>query len=104
MDGITRAMCTISEEGFLSLVGRTKELIKFKRFQVSPMELEALIAEHHLVADAAVGAVWDEEQLTELPTAYVVLKGVEADVRRREDALRQVHRDTDLVVSGYKKL
>ena len=100
----TGDVCTISKEGFLSLVGRTKEIIKFKGFQVSPMELEALVAEHPLVADAAVGAVWDKEQLTELPTAYVVLKGVEADVRKREDALRQVHRDTDLLVSGYKKL
>jgi 4-coumarate--CoA ligase len=96
----TGDVCAISEEGFPSLVGRTRELIKFKGFQVSPMELAALVAEHPLVADTVVGAVWDEEQLTELPTAYVVLKDVEADVRMKADALRQVHQDTDSLVSG----
>ncbi len=100
----TGDVCTITKEGFLSVVGRTKELIKFKGFQVSPMELEALIAEHPLVADAAVGAVWDEEQLTELPTGYVVLKDVKADAGSKGDALRQVHEDVDALVSGYKKL
>ena len=100
----TGDVCTITKEGFLSVVGRTKELIKFKGFQVSPMELEALIAEHPLIADAAVGAVWDEEQLTELPTGYVVLKDVGSDVGKKEDQLRQVHQDIDALVSGYKKL
>ena len=100
----TGDVCTISEGGFLSVVGRTKELIKFKGFQVSPMELEALVAEHPMVADAAVGAVWNEEQLTELPAAYVVLKDIGVDGRKKQDALRQIHRDIDALVSGYKKL
>jgi 4-coumarate--CoA ligase len=105
MGGVTWVTCArFRRKGFPSLVGRTKELIKFKGFQVSPMELAALVAEHLLVADTAVGDVWDEEQLTELPTPYVVLKDVEADVRKKGDDLRQVHQDTDSLVSGYKKL
>ena len=100
----TGDVCTISLEGFLSVVGRTKELIKNKGFQVSPMELEALVAEHPLVADAPVGAVWDVEQLTKLPAGYVVLKDSVADGRTKEDVLRKVHSDTDELVSGYKKL
>ena len=100
----TGDVCTISKEGFVSIVGRTKELIKFKGFQVSPMEMEALVQEHPLVADAGVAALWDQDQMTELPTAYVVLKDAEADPSQKEEQLRQINRDVDLLVSGYKKL
>lgn len=100
----TGDVCTIDKNGFVSIVGRTKELIKFKGFQVSPMEMEALVQEHPLIADAGVAALWDQEQLTELPTAYVVLKESTADPTRKEEQLRQVNKDIDLLVSGYKKL
>lgn len=100
----TGDVCTISKDGFLSIVGRTKELIKFKGFQVSPMEMEALVQEHPLVADAGVAAVWDQEQLTELPTAYVVLKDVTANPGKKEEQLQKINKDIDSLVSGYKKL
>ncbi|KAH8670319.1 AMP-binding enzyme [Tricladium varicosporioides] len=102
----TGDVCTISGTGIVSVVGRTKELIKYKGFQVSPAELEAHLNSHEYVVEAGVSAVWDESQLTELPTAYVVLKPhVEAknkiEVRR---ALKDIHAKTDEMVSGYKKL
>jgi 4-coumarate--CoA ligase len=100
----TGDVCTISKDGFVSIVGRTKELIKVKGFQVSPMEMEALVQEHPLVADAGVAAVWNHEQLTELPAAYVVLKNTTAKPEEKGRQLRRINKDVDLLVSGYKKL
>lgn len=42
------------KDGYLSIVDRTKELIKYKGFQVPPAELEALLLGCDLVSDAAV--------------------------------------------------
>jgi 4-coumarate--CoA ligase len=100
----TGDVCTISKSGILSVVGRTKELVKYKGFQVSPAELEAHLNSHPHVVEAGVVGTWDESQLTELPTAYVILvPGFEtrAAVLR---ALKDVHAKTDGLVSGYKKL
>jgi len=63
----------IDADGHLWIVDRLKELIKYKGFQVPPAELEALLLTHPDVADAAVVGVPDEE-VGEIPAAYVVLK------------------------------
>ena len=60
-------------DGYLYLVDRLKELIKYKGFQVPPAELEALLMTHPAVADVAVVGLPDE-QAGELPVAFVVLK------------------------------
>lgn len=100
----TGDVCTIDSRGWLSVVGRTKELIKYKGFQVSPAELESYVNSHPHVSEGGVGATWDESQLTELPTAWVVLKGnFRSDVDRVR-ALKEVHAAIDKQVSGYKKL
>ncbi|CAG9948094.1 unnamed protein product [Clonostachys rosea f. rosea IK726] len=67
----TGDVCKIDSQGRLFIVGRTKDLIKYKGFQVSPQELESHLNSHPLVAEAGVAALWDESQLTELPTAWV---------------------------------
>lgn len=47
-------------------------------FQVPPAELEAKLIGREDIADVCVIGVWDKEQHTEIPRAYVVLKpGVE---------------------------
>lgn len=63
----------LDDNGELFIVDRIKELIKYKGQQVSPVELEALLASHPKVADAAVIGVPDEDA-TELPKAFVVAK------------------------------
>jgi acyl-CoA synthetase (AMP-forming)/AMP-acid ligase II len=60
-------------DGYLYIVDRLKELIKYKGYQVAPAELEALLLTHPAVADAAVVPVPDAEA-GEVPKAYVVLK------------------------------
>ncbi|PGH14495.1 hypothetical protein AJ79_02988 [Helicocarpus griseus UAMH5409] len=58
------------ENGYFFVVDRMKELIKVKGNQVAPAELEGLLLEHPLVADAAViGVVINGE---EVPRAYLV--------------------------------
>ena len=59
------------EEGYLYVVDRLKELIKYKAFQVAPAELEAVLLSHPRVSDAAVVGVPDEES-GEIPKAFVV--------------------------------
>ncbi len=63
----------VDQDGHVYVVDRLKELIKYKGFQVPPAELEALLLTHPDVADAAVVGVPDEE-VGEIPAAYVVLK------------------------------
>ena len=63
----------LDADGYLFIVDRLKELIKYKGFQVPPAELEALLLTHPLIADAAVIGLPDDEA-GEIPAAYVVLK------------------------------
>jgi 4-coumarate--CoA ligase len=100
----TGDVCTLSAEGHLRVVGRTKELIKYNGFQVSPTELESYLVSHPAVLDVAVGGVFDRQKMTELPTAYVVLQG---HIKGQEDkikALTDIRHFLDARVSGYKKL
>ena len=60
-------------DGYLYVVDRLKELIKYKGLQVAPAELEAIIQSHPAVADAAVIPSPDEEA-GEVPKAFVVLR------------------------------
>lgn len=61
------------EDNHLYITGRIKELIKYKGYQVSPVELEGLLLEHPAVADVAVIGMPDDEA-GELPRALVVVK------------------------------
>ena len=64
----------IDEDGFVFVVDRLKELIKYNAYQVAPAELEAVLVTHPAVADAAVIGSPDAE-CGEVPKAFVVLKG-----------------------------
>ena len=64
----------IDEDGFVFIIDRLKELIKYNAYQVAPAELEAVLVTHPAVADAAVIGSPDAE-CGEVPKAFVVLKG-----------------------------
>ncbi|KAA8648669.1 hypothetical protein EYZ11_009171 [Aspergillus tanneri] len=54
------------------LVGRVKELIKVRGYQVAPVELETQLISHSLIKDVAVIGITASDRSTELPRAYVV--------------------------------
>jgi acyl-CoA synthetase (AMP-forming)/AMP-acid ligase II len=70
----TGDLCAFDEDGYLYVVDRLKELIKYKGSQVAPAELEHLLMAHPAVADAAVVPRPDPEA-GEVPVAHVVLRG-----------------------------
>ena len=47
----TGDVATVSAEGYVPIVDRVKELIKYKGYQVPPAELEALLLTHPGIAD-----------------------------------------------------
>jgi acyl-coenzyme A synthetase/AMP-(fatty) acid ligase len=67
-------MGTIDYEGYITIFDRIKEMITFDESQAIPSKLEALLLDHPGIQDAAVVGQWDEEQATEVPSAFVVLK------------------------------
>ncbi|XP_074290987.1 4-coumarate--CoA ligase 2-like [Silene latifolia] len=61
----------VDEDAQVYIVDRVKEIIKYKGFQVPPAELESLLVNHPLIADAAVVPQKDEAA-GEVPVAFVV--------------------------------
>ncbi|XP_022729604.1 4-coumarate--CoA ligase-like 9 isoform X2 [Durio zibethinus] len=67
----TGDICYFDSEGFVYIVDRLKELIKYKAYQVPPAELEHLLHSHPEIADAAV-IPYPDEEAGQIPMAYVV--------------------------------
>src|SRR3989441_7560639 len=61
------------DNGYVFIVDRKKEFIKYKGFGVGPAEVEAVLCEHPAVADAGVIGKADEEA-GEIPKAFVQLR------------------------------
>ncbi|PIA33671.1 hypothetical protein AQUCO_04000023v1 [Aquilegia coerulea] len=67
----TGDLCYIDSDGYLFVVDRLKELIKYKGYQVSPAELEQLLQSHPAISDAAV-VPYPDEEAGEIPMGFVV--------------------------------
>ncbi|EKG13836.1 AMP-dependent synthetase/ligase [Macrophomina phaseolina MS6] len=65
----------VDDKDNIFITDRVKELIKYNGFQVAPAQLESLLLGHPAVNDVAVIGVYDQERVTELPRAYIVLAG-----------------------------
>ncbi|HEX6543319.1 MAG TPA: long-chain-fatty-acid--CoA ligase [Ktedonobacterales bacterium] len=63
----------IDEQGYVYIVDRAKEMIKFKGFGIAPAELEAVLLEHPAVREAAVIG-WPDPEAGEIPWAFVALR------------------------------
>ncbi|MET7278705.1 AMP-binding protein [Kribbella sp. NPDC005582] len=66
----TGDLARVDERGYLYIVDRVKELIKYHGYQVPPAELEAVLLTDDRIADAAVIGV--SEDGNEVPKAFVV--------------------------------
>ncbi|KAL3467697.1 amp dependent CoA ligase [Aspergillus heterothallicus] len=115
----TGDILTVDKKQNFWVTDRLKEMIKYKGFQIAPSELEDLLLRHPAVTDAAVCAVYDDSQATEVPLAYVSLSptklsclginaeeaGSDATCSPAKQALLNEIRDwADSQVAGYKKL
>ena len=85
------------KDGFVCILDRKKEMIKYKGFGVAPAELEALLHEHPAVADCAVVAQADDEA-GEIPKAFVVLH------KNTAASAADLMRFVESRVAGYKRI
>ncbi|WVZ96918.1 hypothetical protein U9M48_042498 [Paspalum notatum var. saurae] len=67
----TGDLCYIDQDGFLFVVDRLKELIKYKGYQVPPAELELVLHSLPEIVDAAV-MPYPHEEAGQIPIALVV--------------------------------
>ncbi|WP_435283280.1 4-coumarate--CoA ligase family protein [Streptomyces koelreuteriae] len=88
----------VDDDGWLFVVDRVKELIKYKGFQVAPAELEALLLTHPGIADAAVIGRYDDDG-NEVPHAYVVRQPSAAGLSEAEIMMFVAER-----VAPYKRI
>jgi acyl-CoA synthetase (AMP-forming)/AMP-acid ligase II len=88
----------MDEEGYLTLSGRKKELIKCSGFSVFPAEVEDLLYKHPAVAEVAVVGVPDPYRV-EAPKAFIVLKP-EYKGRATEEEILDWARDN---MAAYKR-
>jgi len=87
----------IDEDGYLHIVDRKKETIKYMGFAIGPAEIEAVLHEHPAVADCAVIGKPDPVA-GEIPKAFVTLKdGAKAT---KGELIKFVEER----VAGYKKI
>ena len=93
----TGDMARMDHEGYVYIVDRKKEMIKYKGFSVAPAEVEAVIFQHPSVADCAVIGKPDAEA-GEIPKALVILRMGEA---LTPEALIEF---VEGRIAGYKKV
>ncbi|GAA5881995.1 hypothetical protein JCM16303_003499 [Sporobolomyces ruberrimus] len=60
------------DDGCCYITDRIKDLIKVKGLQLAPAEMEESLRTSPLVADAGVTSIYDDNEATEYPRAYVV--------------------------------
>jgi long-chain acyl-CoA synthetase len=90
----------IDEDGYLSIVDRTKDMLLYKGYNVFPRELEEVLFGVPGVAGAAVVGRPDEEA-GELPVAYVVRKADDAGAALTAESVMAAVNDK---VTPYKRL
>ncbi len=69
----TGDMGILDEEGYLTFMGRFKEMIKVSGYSVFPEEVESMLIRHPAIAQAAVIGIPDSQK-GEVVKAFVVLK------------------------------
>src|SRR5205823_14386858 len=93
----TGDIARMDREGYVYIVDRKKEMIKYKGFAVAPAEVEAVLFQHPAVADCAVIGKPDPE-VGEIPKALVIL-------RPGEDATPEALMEfVESRVAGYKQI
>lgn len=87
----------IDADGYLYIVDRKKEMIKYKAFSIAPAEIEAALLEHPAILEAAVIGVPDDEA-GEVPKGFVVLRS------GQQATAEEITVFVNGKLAGYKKL
>src|SRR5262249_42501909 len=69
----TGDIARMDREGYVYIVDRKKEMIKYKGFSVAPAEVEAVLFQHAAVADCA-GIGKPDVEAGEIPKGVVILR------------------------------
>ena len=69
----TGDIAKMDEEGYVYILDRKKEMIKYRGYQIAPAELECILMEHPAVRDCAVVGIPDKAS-GEIPKAFIVLR------------------------------
>jgi long-chain acyl-CoA synthetase len=93
----TGDIVSMDEEGYVSILDRKKEMIKYKGYQIAPAELEALLMEHPAVMDSAVIPKRDAES-GEIPKAFILLR------QGQQASPEELMRFVEERVAPYKKV
>ncbi|OQU96504.1 AMP-binding enzyme domain-containing protein [Cladophialophora immunda] len=96
----TGDIASFNTDGKLFIVGRSKELLKYKSFQVSPTEVESVLGQLPGISDVGVVGVPDG-QGNDLPRAYIVRSEQGKAAGLSEE---NIHEFLNPRVSNYKRL
>jgi acetyl-CoA synthetase len=88
------------DEGYLTFVGRSDDVFKSSDYRISPFELESVLLEHELVAEAAVVPSPDPIRLA-IPKAYVLLV---AGVERSPETALSIFKHLHMRLAPFKRI
>jgi acetyl-CoA synthetase len=88
------------EEGYLTFVGRSDDVFKSSDYRISPFELESILLEHELVAEAAVVPSPDPIRLA-VPKAYVLLV---SGAERSPETAQSIFRHLQARLAPFKRI
>ncbi|MBR0713345.1 AMP-binding protein [Bradyrhizobium liaoningense] len=88
------------EEGYLTFVGRSDDVFKSSDYRISPFELESVLLEHDLVAEAAVVPSPDPIRLA-IPKAFVLLT---SDAERSADTALSIFKHLHTRLAPFKRI
>jgi acetyl-CoA synthetase len=90
----------VDEDGYFTFVGRSDDVFKSSDYRISPFELESVLLEHELVAEAAVVPSPDPIRLA-IPKAYVLLV---AGTERSNDTARSIFEHLLARLAPFKRI
>ncbi len=88
------------EGGYLTFVGRSDDVFKSSDYRISPFELESVLLEHDLVAEAAVVPSPDPIRLA-VPKAYVLLT---ADAAHSKETALSIFQHLHARLAPFKRI
>lgn len=90
----------VDDDGYLTFVGRADDVFKSSDYRISPFELESILLEHDLVAEAAVVPSPDPIRLA-VPKAYALLV---AGAEPSRDTALSIFRHVQARLAPFKRI